>query len=200
MGFEAFCLSLYDDFALVKEVLNRLATVTLETLEEVLAFDVVGAVWMHDDLAYTSGPMIAPKWLRELFFPWVTQYVELCHARGRPFIYHSDGLLDKLVPDIVAAGVDALHPIEPKCMDIVAVKREYGGRLALIGNVDLGYTLTRGTPQEVREEIKYLIKNVAPGGGYLLGSANSITDYVPLENYKALLDAAFEYGRYPIAL
>jgi uroporphyrinogen decarboxylase len=96
--------------------------------------------------------------------------------------------------------VDVLHPIEPKCMDIVAVKKEFGDRIALMGNVYLGYTLTRGTPAEVRAEVKFLIQNVAPGGGYLLSSANSITNYVPLENYQALLDATREYGRYPISI
>jgi uroporphyrinogen decarboxylase len=109
-------------------------------------------------------------------------------------------MLDLVVPDIIAAGIDALHPIEPKCMDIVKVKQQYGDRLALIGNLDLGYTLTRGTPEEVREAVLYLVKNVAPGGGFLLGSANSVTNYVPLKNYRAMLDATFEYGAYPINL
>ncbi|MGW8250995.1 MAG: uroporphyrinogen decarboxylase family protein [Anaerolineales bacterium] len=122
------------------------------------------------------------------------------YSAGRPLIFHSDGLLDQVLPDIIAAGVDALHPIEPKCMDIAAVKKAYGDRLALVGNLDLGYTLTRGTPQEVRDEVRYLIQNVAPGGGYLLGSANSVTNYVPLENYQAMLEAALDYGKYPIQL
>lgn len=82
-------------------------------------------------------------------------------------------------------------------MDIVKVKAEYGDRLALIGNLDLGYTLTRGTPQEVRDEVRYLIKHVAQGGGFLLGSANSVTNYVPLENYRAMLEATSEYGNFP---
>ncbi len=84
-------------------------------------------------------------------------------------------------------------------MNITEVKKTYGDRIALIGNVDLGYILTRGTPQEVRDEVRSLIMRLGPGGGYLMSSANSITNYVPLENYKALLEATFEYGRYPIS-
>ncbi len=105
-----------------------------------------------------------------------------------------------VLEDIVAAGVDLLHPVEPKCMDIVAVKKAYAGRLALMGNVDLGYTLTRGTPEEVRQEVRFLIQHVAPGGGYLLSSANSVTNYVPLENYRAMLKAAWDFGLYPISI
>ena len=85
-------------------------------------------------------------------------------------------------------------------MDIVTIKREFGDRLALMGNVDLGYTLTRGTAEEIEEEVKFLIKHIAPGGGFLLGSCNSITNYVPLQNFEALLKATWDHGRYPIHL
>jgi uroporphyrinogen decarboxylase len=64
----------------------------------------------------------------------------------------------------------------------------------------LDYPLSRGTPQEVEEEVKRLIKEIAPGGGYCLGSSNSIPEYVPLENYKAMLDSGLKYGKYPISL
>jgi uroporphyrinogen decarboxylase len=200
MGFEHFCVSLLDDPALVMEIIKRIGEPTLQLLERVLSFPCVGAQRIHDDIAYTNGMMISPGLLRQIFFPWLRQSAEICHAAGRPLNFHSDGLLDQVLPDIIAAGVDVLHPIEPKCMDIVAVKAAYGDRLALIGNLDLGYTLTRGTPQEVRDEVRYLIQNVAPGGGFLLGSANSVTNYVPLENYQAMLEAAFAYGQYPIQL
>lgn len=200
MGFENFCVCLLDDLTLVKEITDRIGRETMLLLERVLSFPCVGAVCIQDDIAYTNGLMVSPVLLRKIFFPWLRRAAEICHAADRPLIFHSDGMLDSVMPDIIAAGVDALHPIEPKCMDIVAVKAEYGDRLALIGNLDLGYTLTRGTPQEVRDEVKYLIKYVAPGGGFLLGSANSVTNYVPLENYRAMLEATFEFGIYPINL
>jgi uroporphyrinogen decarboxylase len=200
MGFEDFCMTLLDDPALVMNIIDRLGEETLLLMERVLDYDCVGAMWLQDDIAYTNGLMVSPKILRQIFFPWMKRAADVCHACNRPFLFHSDGMLDLVVPDIIEAGVDALHPIEPKCMDIVKVKQQYGDRLALIGNLDLGYTLTRGTPEEVREAVLYLVKNVAPGGGFLLGSANSVTNYVPLKNYRAMLDATFEYGAYPINL
>jgi uroporphyrinogen decarboxylase len=200
MGFEHFCLTLYEDLALVKEVMRRIGEEVVRLLENVLAYDSVGVMSFQDDIAYNSGLVISPELLREIFFPWVVEVINTCHARGRPLILHSDGNVTQAIPDIVAAGADALQSIEPASMDIVAIKREFGDRLALMGNVDLGYTLTRGTPQEIEEEVKFLIKHVAPGGGFLLGSCNSITNYVPLENFEALLKATWDYGRYPISL
>lgn len=200
MGFQAFCLALHDDLPLVKEIMNRIGEEVAALLERLVSFEVVGAVCFQDDIAYTSGLMIPPRQLRELFFPWLRRMVEVSHGKEIPLIFHSDGKVDEAIPEIIAAGVDALHPIEPKCMDIAAIKREFGDRLSLIGNLDLGYTLTRGTPQEVDTAVRDLIRTVAPGGGFLLSSANSITNYVPLANFIAMLDATRKYGQYPIRL
>jgi uroporphyrinogen decarboxylase len=70
----------------------------------------------------------------------------------------------------------------------------------VIGNVDLGYTLTRGTPEETTEEVKEKIRLLAPGGGYCLGSSNSVPDYVKVENYRAMVETTKGFGKYPIAL
>jgi uroporphyrinogen decarboxylase len=200
MGFEAFCMALVDDRGLVLEVVERLGRETLRLLDRVLDHDVVGAICLQDDIAYTNGLMISLPMLRQVFFPWLTTAVQHCHAAGRPVILHSDGDVLQAIPELVACGIDALHPIEPKCMAIAAVKRAHGHQLALIGNLDLGYTLTRGTPAEVRQAVLELMRDVAPGGGFLLGSANSITNYVPLHNFRAMLAAAAEFGRYPISI
>jgi uroporphyrinogen decarboxylase len=115
-----------------------------------------------------------------------------------PFLYHSDGLLWKVMEDLIAAGFNALQPVEPKAMDIVELKRKVGDRLCLIGNIDLGYTLTRGTPAEVEAEVRERIRTVGPNGGYCVGSSNTVTYYVPPQNYVAMIEAARRYGKYPL--
>ncbi|MDO8686270.1 MAG: uroporphyrinogen decarboxylase family protein, partial [Clostridiales bacterium] len=90
--------------------------------------------------------------------------------------------------------------VEPMSMDINELKEIYGKRLCFWGNIDLGYTLTQGTPREVKSEVRERIRKLAPGGGYCVGTSNSVTNYVPLDNYKAMIEATFEYGRYPIRL
>ena len=124
----------------------------------------------------------------------------LTHATGRLAVYHSDGALQEVVEDIIACGFDGLNPIEPPAMDINEIKRRYGSRISIIGNIDLGYTLTRGTPQEVRAEVRQRIHDLAPGGGYAVSSSNSVPEYVPLANFNAMREATFEYGKYPICI
>ena len=162
MGFENFCVALHDDYALVKDIIRRIGEECIAQAETILTFESVGHVCFQDDIAYSSGPIISHKMLRELFFPWLVDLAQLSHAHGRPLIYHTDGDATPLLPDMVACGIDCFQAIEPKSMDIVAVKQAYGDRLSLMGNLDLGYMLTRGTPQEVEENVKFLIKHIAP--------------------------------------
>ena len=142
--------------------------------------------------------MVSPDFLRKVVFPWHARIAELCRSFSPPkaFVFHSDGDLWEVMDDLIGLGINALHPIEPKAMDIVQVKRHCAGKVCVIGNIDLGYTLTRGTREEVREEVRQRIATCAPGGGYVVSSSNSVTEYVPLENYEAMLAAVEEFGEY----
>ncbi len=144
--------------------------------------------------------IVSPKLLRQHLFPWYKRMGQVCRQRAIPYLLHTDGDVSEALDDIVDCGFNALHPIEPKAMDIVEVKRRYGDRLCLIGNVDLGYTLTRGTPEEVDAEVRERIRALAPGGGYCVSSSNSVTEYVPFANYQAMRQAVLKYGKYPIRL
>ena len=198
MGFQNMFEKLIDEPDLVGRVMDRIGEIQVEVFDIVSKMDVVGAIWNHDDIAYSTALMVAPRHLRDHLWPWYKEMCRISQGRGKPIIYHSDGKLDSVLDDIVGCGFDTLHPIEPKAMDIVQVKRQYGDRLSLIGNIDLGYTLTRGTPEEVEAEVRQRIRELAPGGGYAVSSANTITEYVPLANFNALREAVFKYGRYPI--
>jgi uroporphyrinogen decarboxylase len=198
MGFETFCFALRDDPALVEALFERIGTIQYATFERVTALPEVAAVWWPDDIAYTEGLMIAPQHYRRYLFPWLRRMGEVCARRGLPWIFHSDGRLHEVIEDLIDCGFNALHPIEAKAMDIVALKRRYAGRLALMGNLDLAYPLSLGTPAEVAAEVRRLLREVAPGGGYCLGSGNSVPEYVPLANYQAMRETCLQYGRYPI--
>ena len=84
-------------------------------------------------------------------------------------------------------------------MDIVALGLSHGDRLALFGNIDLDFPLSRGTPEDVEREVRERIAALAPGGGYALSAGNSIPEYIPLANFEAMLRAGLRYGRYPMA-
>jgi uroporphyrinogen decarboxylase len=198
MGFENFSMMLYMDPDLISALFEKIGELILSMYENMIHFDCVGALWYSDDIAYATGLMISPDALRTYFFPWLEKIGKIAHEHDFPFLYHSDGLLWDVFDDIVNSGVNAIHPIEPKAMDIVEVKKKYKNKLCVMGNIDLGYTLTRGTPEETAEEVKERIRTVGPGGGYCLGSSNSVPEYVKPENYRAMVETAKEFGRYPI--
>jgi uroporphyrinogen decarboxylase len=200
MGFESFSYALAEDPDLVARVFEKVCAIQERVVEHILDHTSVGTLWHADDLAYKSGLMVSPAIFRRFVFPLYAKVNRMCHERGVLCIFHSDGDINAVIGDIISAGFDGLNPLEPPIMDIVALKREVAGRLTLIGNIDLAYTLTLGTPTEVDAEVKERIRVLAPGGGYCLSSANSLPDYVPFNNIMAMRDAWLRYGRYPIRL
>jgi len=199
MGFNNFATSLIMDEQLVADVFRKVAEIQFQGLEQIFEMPHVGAVWVVDDLAFGTGPMISPQAFRDHVFTWYGEMATRCHRNKLLFIMHSDGDLTTLMEDIIDMGVDILQPIDPTCMDIVKIKKEYGDRLCLVGNVS-NELLRSGTPAEVEERVKYLIRNVAPEGGYCVGSGNSVPDWAKFENYMAMREATFKYGKYPIQL
>ncbi len=198
-GFENFAMKLYEDPDLVAAMFDKVGGLIYGLFETMSSMDRVQALWYSDDLAYTGGPMIDPQFYRDLLFPWVRRMGDLCKKRNMPFLYHSDGVLWDVIPDLMECGVTALHPIEPKSMDVGEVKERFKGRLALCGSVELDL-LCRGSREEVAEMTKDRLRRAAPGGGYCLGSSNSVPEYASVENYAVMLETGDRYGAYPISV
>jgi uroporphyrinogen decarboxylase len=171
----------------------RLATNAIASGADVI---VVG-----DDVAFRTGLMLSPALFREFLLPHFQRFVDSVHAAGALCIKHSDGNIWKIMDMIASSGVNGINPLEPIAgMDIGKVKRIYGDRLCLLGNIDCGELLCRGTPEQVAQTVRDTIRVAAPGGGYILSSSNSIHSAVKPENYSAMLRAAREYGGYPLKL
>lgn len=154
-----------------------------------------------NDWAFKSGPMFSVRHLRSLVAPYLKRIVDAAHAAGLPYIKHIDGDIRTHLPVLVdEVGIDGLHAIEPECnMDIFALKQRYAGRLALLGNLECDL-LARGNPQDIEAQVKRLMQEIAPGGGFVFSTANSVLMNVPLENLATMLHAAHTYGRYPIKI
>jgi uroporphyrinogen decarboxylase len=195
MGFETFCMALYEQPELIQRLFDTVGGIVYNLFENMASMEHVKALWYSDDLAYVSGLMISPDFFREYLFPWVRKIGDLCKARDIPFLYHTDGLLWDVLDDLVDCGVTSLHPIEPKAMDILEVKQRYAGKLAVLGNIDVDL-LSRGTPEEVDREVMARMALVKPGGGWALGSSNSVPDYADFNNYLTMLAAGDKYGAY----
>ena len=192
MGIDRFCTKLVTDPGLVKDVLWRFShwsrRVAINMQE--LPFDLF---FIPDDIGFGHAPMISPAHFREFCVPVMRNVME---AVKLPVIYHSDGNIMPLMEEIIGLGVAGIANMEPGPMDIEEVKRLYGDRVTIVGNIDLHYTLTKGTPEETRDEVRRRIEALAPGGRYILASANSLPNYVKPENVRAMGEALMQHGAY----
>jgi len=200
MGLENFSYALFEDPGVVEALFEIMGSTYVKIARRIVQMPRLGAVFMADDLAFASGPLVSPEVYRKYVFPWYRKIGEVLAEARLPFLFHSDGTLLDVLDDLADCGIQAIHPIEPQAMDIVEVKRRYGDRFCIFGNIDLDYTLTLGSVADVEEQVKQRIRELAPGGGYGLAASNSIPDYVKPENYRAMVEAAMRYGRYPISV
>ena len=194
-GFDQFMYMLYDDPALVEEVVAAGADYCVEIARRVVQRDLT-FFYVGDDVAFKSATLIHPDQLRKIFLPHLKRVFQPAIDRGIPILYHSDGNIRALIPDLIDLGINALNPIEPYGMDIEEIKREFGRDIALVGNLDVGGSLSRGTQDDVRRDTRALIDAVGRDGGLVVASSHSITKNVKPENYLAMVETAQTYGIY----
>lgn len=194
MGFENFSFALFENESLIKNLNERIGDIVVNMFENMADFDSVSVLWYSDDVAYTNSLMVSPEVLDKFFFPWLEKIGDIAKRHNKPLIYHSDGILLDILEKIVHCGVDAIHPIEPKAMDIIELKKNFGDKLCLIGNVEVDL-LARGSIEEVKTSVIKNIENVGFNGGYCVGSSNSIPEYVKLENFITMIETTKEFGQ-----
>jgi uroporphyrinogen decarboxylase len=155
-------------------------------------------ILMEGDLAFNPGPLMAPDQYRRFVKPFHAEIVDFSHRSNCKIIKHTDGNFEPILDDLIEVGFDGIHPFQPQCMDIVAAKNRMQGKAAVLGNIDCTELLPFGSEEEVINTVKNTIQAVAPGGGYIITSSNSIHPGVNPDNYIAMAKAAKEYGAYPI--
>jgi len=132
--------------------------------------------------------------------PVHADFIAFIKARTKAkILFHSDGDIFDLLPDLVEIGVDILNPIQSgagRMSDLGLLKKNYGKHLAFCGAIDTQRVLPYGTPEEVRAEVRRVIGLLGEGGGYMLGAVHTVMDEVPAENILAMCDAAREFGGY----
>jgi len=199
MGFQNFCLSLYMQEGLVSKVFQKVGEIQVQGAKELSKIANIGAIWVVDDLSYGSGPMVDPKFFRKYVFPWYEELALVAKKQGFLFFFHSDGNIWPIMDDLITIGFEAIHPIDPTSMDIREVKEKVGKKLGIMGNIHTDL-LARGTPEDVRELTKQTIRDIAPEGGFAVGSGNSVPNWSRFENYQAMRETALKFGKYPIKI
>jgi uroporphyrinogen decarboxylase len=193
LGLERFALALYDDRSMIEDIFGMYSDWYARAMRNLCALD-FDFIWSGEDIAHKTGPFISPRMFRELFVP---NYRRVAEQITKPWIFHSDGNLLPILDDLVDLGLNGIHPVEPKVMDLADLKRRYGSRLCFCGRIEVE-TLSQGTPQQIERLVQEAIRIAAPGGGYIAGSSNSITDYCRPENVRAMQRAILAHGRYPM--
>ncbi len=191
LGFEGFAEASLFNRPLLDAIFERITAFQFRVFERAIELPKVAGIWHSDDLAFGTGLLVSPEVYRHYVFPWYRRMGEICRARDLLYIYHSDGNLHEVFDDLIACGFHALHPIEPQAMDARQVKAQVGDHLCLLGNIDVDL-LARGTPDQVRKAVRANLRDLTADGGYCPGSANSVTHYCRLDNYRALIETAFE--------
>ena len=156
---------------------------------------------LADDIAMQNAPFMSPQLYREMIKPYqmeLFQYVK--KFTNAKIYYHSCGSIGMLLDDLIEAGVDILNPVQVSAtnMETDKLKQRYGKRLSFWGAIDTFHVLPKGSPQDVAREVKKRIKDLAPGGGYVVGPVHNIQSDVPPENIIAMYETALKYGNYPL--
>ena len=195
-GIDKFVLDIYRNPDFARKLIKTVADLNLEIAKRMLdrGGDLVAE---SDDIADVKSPFFPPKIFREFFFPHLKALIDECHRRNLLYMKHSDGNLYPILDDLIDLGVNGLHPIEPGVMDLADVKKRYGKRVFLRGNVDITHVMPYGTEEDVRRDVRRCIDAAAESGGFILSDSNSLHSNVKTENILTMIDEGRKYGRYP---
>ena len=190
-------LMFYDDRPFIEKLMYIILDHQEKVAHEIFARygDDIAYFMVNDDIGHNNGLMINPDMFGEIFPHRMKRLIAPAKDCGKIVLMHTDGKMDKIMPILYETGIDAVHPIEPESNDIFEVKKQWAGKMSLVGNIPT-VLLAYGTKDEIEERVKEYCINLAPGGGYVLGSSTSIMEGIPPENFVAMIEAAQKYGRY----
>ncbi|HUT23756.1 MAG TPA: uroporphyrinogen decarboxylase family protein [Sumerlaeia bacterium] len=194
LGYEGTAFLLFEDEGLIRDMFEAAGSRIAEYLGRCAASEAVGAVVMGDDLGFRTQTLLSPATYRKHLFPWHARVVEAIHAHGKPAILHACGNRLEIMDDIIACGWDAVHSFEDAIEPVWEAKERWGDRIAVLGGFDVD-KLCRMTPEEVRAHTRTLVKRCGPGGGWALGTGNSVANYIPVENFLAMIEEGYRVGR-----
>ncbi|MDD5598918.1 MAG: uroporphyrinogen decarboxylase family protein [Victivallaceae bacterium] len=191
-GYENLCLLCYDDPELVADVAEAIGKRLIMHADMIASQDCFGAMILNDDWGFNAQTRLAPEQMRQFIIPWYVKMVEAVHSHGKPTILHSCGNMWSLIDDICdVCKFDGKHSYEDKILPVEEAYRKYSSRIAIVGGIDVDF-LSRKTPREIKARADALLEMSREKGAYVLGSGNSIPEFVPDENYLAMLSAAWE--------
>lgn len=198
MGFENFLMSFYLEPQLAQDLIEMSVEHSIRIAKNLKSMG-TEIIVIGDDIANNTGLLISPDMYREQVYPSFKRLVEAFKKIGLKVIKHTDGDLRAILDELVDSGIDCLDPIDPLGnMDMGYMKKTYGDRIALKGNVDCVHTLVEGTLEEVEADVKKCLLQGSVGGGHIISSSNTVHVGISPQNYRYFLECIERYGEYPL--
>lgn len=188
LGYETMCDVLQDNYELLCAIARRMEGLYSQVAKVLVQFKRVQFVWGSDDMGYRGGLLLAPRYLRELVLPGHKMIAEIVHAAGKIYLHHNCGKLDLIMDDLIEdVKIDGKHSFEDNIERVEDAKAKYGNKIGLLGGIDVDF-LCRAEEKMIRDRVRETLRRCQPGGGFALGSGNTVANYVPVNNYLAMLD------------
>ncbi len=188
MGYESLCYALYDTRDLVQAIYDKVLAQHTAELRLILQFPRVKMIWGSDDMGFKTGLLISPADTRKFVLPGHKALAKMAHDAGRPYLLHACGKLTDIREDLIEdVKVDGKHSFEDTIEDVRDAKRAYGHRMSLIGGIDVDF-ICRSDDKAIRKRVRDTVAVCQPGGGWALGTGNSVANYIPVDHYLAMVD------------
>lgn len=186
-GYQRLCYLLYDEPELVDALFNRIGETFLKLAEIYVQIPRIAFLMAGDDMGHKTGTMVGPPVLQKAFH-WHKRITDLAHAHGKLNLLHCCGNRTEIMDDLIDyCGLDGVHSFEDVIEPVELAKERWGNRIALLGGIDV-HLLATADEDTIRRRVRQVLDTCMPGGGYCLGTGNSVANYIPLENYLTMVD------------
>jgi uroporphyrinogen decarboxylase len=195
MGYETLCYALYDQRDLVEAIAARILEYETELMRRYLEFDRLKITFASDDMGFKGDLFFSQSDMERFVLEGHRLLARMAHDAGRLYLLHSCGNLTKIMGTLIDhVRIDGKHSFEDTIEDVCDAKRSYGNRIALLGGIDVDF-LCRSDEASIRRRVRDTLDTCQSGGGYCLGTGNTVANYIPLANYLVMLDEGRLYGR-----
>lgn len=192
MGYQNLCMAIYDDEQLVYDIFEKVGSAFLKYYKRVSQFDFVGAVISNDDWGFNTQTMFSPTDMRRFVFPWHKQIVDIIHSYGKYAILHSCGNYTSIINDVIDdMKYDARHSYEDNIIPVEQAYEDLKGKIGVLGGIDVDFIVSKSC-EDIYKRSRAMIERSSVSGGYALGTGNSVPEYVPDDNYFAMIKAALD--------
>jgi uroporphyrinogen decarboxylase len=195
IGLSDCMVMVLEDRGLIDELMSRSADCYAELARRAVR-EGIDVFFPADDFAFKTGMFVRPEVFQQVWRPHYDRILAPAREAGVPIMFHSAGKIDSGIEMLLEMGVKAIHPMDPSGIDYRDYKKRFGSCLTLFGNIDITWPLVEGTPADVERDVREHMEALKPSGRWVAGSSHSIVNYIPHQNFVAMINSFHQYGAY----